>query len=155
MKSIPRLVILGIPLALLLILGLSQACTQTQAGQAVSAGVVAAFDCEASLDPATMADAKNFAEAKVQAWLGTAPVSLATLKAKILADLAPVKSNLGRCAIAGALAVIAAIATPTPTSGTATSALVAGPDPVGVRAVFSSAARELGWAPVKVGGSVL
>lgn len=147
----PYLAFLGVPLALVFILGMYQACTQ--ASQATTAGVVTAFNCEtSSIDPAALADAETFASARVQAWLsGTTPPDLATLKATILADLTPVKSNLGRCAIAGALAAIAAVAAPTP----GVSALTAGPDPVMVRAAFSSAARELRWAPVRVGGAIL
>lgn len=145
----------------LVVLGLgaagSLACASgSTARQSGAAGVVAALDCEAGgIDPAALEDARSFAEAKVQAWIsGVAPADLTGLKAKILADLAPVRSSLGRCAIAGAIAAIAAIAAPTP--GVATSALVAGPDPAVVRAAFGGAARELGWPPVRVaGGAVL
>jgi hypothetical protein len=123
--------------------------------QVTSAGVVAALDCEAAhLDAQALADAKAFASAMVQHWIsgGTAP-SADTIKA----DLAPIKSDLGRCAITGALAAATAlVAPPAPPAGTVVSALVAGPDPIRTRAAFSVSARLLGWAPIKVaGGEVL
>lgn len=152
---------IGVAVLALVVLGLGAASSLTAcaagstARQDAAAGIVAALNCEASsIDPAALADARGFAEAKVQAWIsGASPADLAGLKAKILADLRPVKSNLGRCAVAGALAVITAIAAPAP--GVATSALVAGPDPALVRAAFGGAARELGWPPVRVSGTVL
>jgi hypothetical protein len=138
----------------------SCASGSTARGDAAT-GLVAALNCEdGSIDPGALSDAAAFAAAKVQAWIsGTAPTDLAGLKTKILADLAPVKSNLGRCAIASALAVVAAVAAPKPTPGVATSALFSaspGPDPQLVRAAFAGAARAAGWAPVRVAsGEVL
>lgn len=131
-------------------------CTASQARQVTATGVVAALDCEAAhLDAQALADAKVFAAAFVQRWIagtGATPSSVA-----IRADLAPIKSDLGRCAITGALAAATAIVAPTP--GTATSALTAGPDPIAVRAAFAVAARQLGWPAVRVAagsaGSVL
>lgn len=120
---------------------------------ALAAGAVAMLVCEdGHLDALALADAKLFAAAEVEHWLagGAAPSPSA-----LLADLAPIKSDLGRCAIAAALAAATVLVRPA-TPGTATSALVAGPDPVQVRGAFAVAARQLGWAPVKVaGGQVL
>lgn len=121
-------------------------CSTTQARQTGAAGVVAALDCEAAhLDAQALADAKLFAEAKVQAWIagGKAPSSDA-----IRADLAPIKSDLGRCAITAALAAATVLLQSTP--GEAVSALVAGPDPAQVRERFGAAARWAGWPPVLV-----
>lgn len=146
---------------LVLLLGLTAAgtltaCTAAQVRQDAAAGLVAAFHCEASgIDPAALADAQGFAEARIQGWIsGTAPSDLTALKSRILGDIKPVRSDLGRCAIAGALAVIAAVAAPTP--GVAVSALTAGPDPALVRAAFAGAAREAGWPPLQLpGGAVI
>lgn len=152
---------------LALTLGLSAAamlpaCTGTQLRQDLSAGVVAALDCEAShVDATTLGDAKSLADAEVQRWIGgTAPTDLATLQAKIKADLTPIKTDLGHCAVTGALAgALAAAGVGTASSsGTATAVqgLLAmpsdpsGPDAATVRAAFAGAVRELGWAPVKV-----
>lgn len=146
-----------------LLLGLAGAgsmasCTAAQTRQVAAAGAVAALDCEiAHATPDVQADLKAFAEAKAQGWIsGTAPPGLVALQAKVKADLALFQSDAGRCAIAGVLAAVAAIATP-PEPGTATSALVAaGPDPATVRVAFGAAARELGWPPVRLpGGEVL
>jgi hypothetical protein len=118
-----------------------------------AAGVVAALDCEAAhLDAQALADAKAFASAKVQAWISG---SGAAFSAAIKADLAPIKSDLGRCAIAGAMALIGTAVQSSP--GVAVQGLMATPetDPAVVRTQFSLAARQLGWPPVAVGGAVL
>lgn len=123
-------------------------CTATQARQTSAAGAIATLDCEAAhLDAQALADAKAFAMAEVQHWLagGAAPSSDA-----IRADLAPIKSDLGRCAIAGALAAVAVLVQPTP--GAAISALTVGPDPAQVRAAFAVAARRDGWPLVILPG---
>lgn len=127
------------------------ACTTGQARQTASAGVVAALDCEAAhLDAQMLADAKVLAAAEVQRWIGGGKAASTDA---IKADLAPIKSDLGRCAIAAALAAATVLVSPTP--GTAVSALSVG-DPVAARAAFSVAARVLGWAPVKLAdGTVL
>jgi len=131
------------------------ACTATQARQTTAVGVVAALDCEAAhLDAQALADARLFASAKVQGWIsGVAPGDTAALQARIAADLAPINSDLGRCAITGAWAAATAAVTSS-MPGVAVSALSAG-DPVQLRAAFSVAARLAGWAPVRTGGEVL
>lgn len=135
------------------VVGFAIACTATQARQTAATGVVAALDCEAAhLDPQALADAKTFAMLEVQRWIagGAAPSS-----DQIRADLAPIKSDLGRCAIAGALAAVAALTRSAP--GEAVSALTAaGADPVQTRAAFAVAARQVGWPAVRLpGGEVL
>lgn len=129
------------------LVGTAIACSWTQARQTTASGTVAALDCEAAhLDAQALADAKTFALATVQHWIagGAAPSSDA-----IRADLAPIKSDLGRCAIAGALAAVAVLTQSSP--GTAVSALTAaGTDPVATRAAFAAAARQAGWPAVKL-----
>lgn len=131
-------------------------CTKAQARQTASAGAVAALDCESvHLDAKLEADLRALADAEVQHWIaGGASASTDAIEA----DLAPIRSDLGRCAIAAALAAATTlIAPPAPVAGTAVSALsAAGPDPAVVRDRFRIAARALGWAPVRiVGGDVL
>jgi len=129
------------------------------ARQTAAAGVVSALDCEAAhLDAQALSDARSFADAKVQGWIsGHVPGDVAALQAKIEADLAPIKSDLGHCAITGALAAATTVVTSgTAVQGLSSSTAPPGPDPVQVRAAFSAAARVIGWAPVKVaGGTVL
>jgi hypothetical protein len=130
---------------------------------AIATGVVAAFDCEAAgFKPDDLSDATQLADATVEQWLaGGATASTTAIKA----DLAPFRSDLSKCALAGALALAtAALAPPSSSStpGTAAqrlspaAAIAPPPDPAQVRAAFSMAARELGWAPVRAaGGQVL
>lgn len=109
-------------------------------------GIVTALDCEAAhLDAQALADAKVFASAKVQAWISGAG---AASSAAIRADLAPIKSDLGRCAIAGAIAAIGAALTSSP--GVAVSALMSEPTPaMRVQAGYGAAVHDLGWPSVK------
>lgn len=133
-------------------------CTPGQragAGQRVAAGLVAALDCEAAgLDGDLLADATQLAGATVQRWFGDQSSPDDEARAQIKADLTPLKSNLARCAIAGAVAAI--VHRPAQPQGIIASALSApGQDPELVRLEIQAAARELGWAPVVVGGEVL
>lgn len=144
--------------AAVFILAVGIACTASQARQTAGAGAVAAFDCEAAhLDQAVLDDLKAAARAKVDGWItGKAPADMGALVDRVKADLGAFKSDAGRCAVAAVLAAATAIVS---TPGEAVQGLTAppaGPDPVAVRAAFGAAARELGWAPVKVaGGTVL
>lgn len=119
---------------------------RTKARTAGAAGTVAVFDCEAAhLDAQALADAKAFASAKVQAWIAGAGTASS---AAIRADLAPIKSDLGRCAIAGAVAAIGAALTSSP--GVAVSALMSEPTPeMRVQAGYGAAVHDLGWPSVK------
>jgi len=130
-------------------------CTTTQARQGAAAGLVAAFDCEAAhFDATAFGDATAFASAEIQRWIGgTAPTNIDSLKATILADLKPIGTDLDRCAVAGVLAGATAATTQTP--GMAAGALTSGPDPAVLRAAFSVAVRQLGWAPVRVSPGVV
>jgi hypothetical protein len=142
------LAVLGVPLLVL-------ACTVAQARQTAATGTVAALDCElVHVDQAVLDDLRHVAEGKVQAWIsGAAPANMGALIDRVKADLGVFKSDAGRCAIAGALAAATTIASPTP--GEAVQGLTVAPtrpDPVAVRAAFSTAARELGLPPLKVAG---
>jgi hypothetical protein len=135
---------------------ITPSCTASQARQAATAGVVAAFDCEAAhFDPATLADLKAAARAKVDAWIsGKAGADLPALIAAVKTDLGAFKSDAGRCAVAAVLAAAASLVT-RPPAESGLVALPAGPPPAMVRAAFGLAAREDGWPPVKVAGAVL
>jgi hypothetical protein len=135
-------------------------CTATQARQVTASGAVAVLDCEdGHIDAQMIADVKALAAGELQRLIaGAAPEDLAGLKAKLLTELAPIKSDAGRCGITGLLAALAALTgTGGSTPGAAVSALTApGPDPRQVRAAFGAAAREAGWPPVKMAsGEVL
>lgn len=144
-------------------------CTATQradARNAAASGVVAALNCEdGHLDAAVLADAKLLAADKLQAIIsGVAPGDTAALQAKLKAELAPIRSDAGKCAVGGAFDALTALAVEVATGsspGTAIQGLSARaaaeppPDPVLIRAAFSAAARDLGWSPIKVGGTVL
>lgn len=128
-------------------------CTHgSTARQSAASGVVAALDCEAgNIDAQALADAKVYAEDTVQRWISGAGAKPSAEAIK--AVLVRIKGDVGKCAIAGALAAATVVMTAQP--GTAVSALSAG-DPVQLRAAFAVAARSAGWAPVKIaGGAVL
>lgn len=104
-----------------------------------------------------LTNTSKLADATVQHWFaGSAAASTTAIKA----DLAPFKTDLSKCALALA---IAALAPPNASSrsGTAVQGLVsvsptAPPtDPAQVRRAFSVAARQLGWAPVRLASGVV
>lgn len=138
------------------VIALAIACTASQARHAVSAGFVAAYDCEAAhFDPATLEDLKSAARAKVDGWIaGKAGADLPALIAVVKADLGAFKSDAGRCALAGIIAATVALVTRPPVES-GLVALPSGPPPAMIRAAFGLAAREDGWPPVKVAGAVL
>jgi hypothetical protein len=137
----------------LVVLGLGAAALPAcaTARPAVATGAVTFLDCEdGHLDAQALADAKAFAAAEVQHWIagGVAPSSDA-----IRADLAPISSDLGRCAIAAALAAVTAAAPAASLSARVASA--APPDGLGLRSAFAAARAELGWPVVRVAGTEL
>lgn len=139
-----------------IVTSLTPACTASQARQAAAAGVIAAYDCEAShFDPDVLEDLKKAAREKVKDWTsGKAGTDLPTLIAAVKADLAAFKSDAGRCALAGVVAAaVALVSRPPAESGLV--ALPAGPPPAMVRAAFGLAAREAGLPPIRVAGAVL
>lgn len=108
-------------------------------GPAVSTGTVAALDCEAPDIARVFADLLPIAESAVERWIGAGgKVDTAGLKA----DMAKIKSDLGRCLEAGAIAAL----------GNRRS--VAGPTVDGTQALaaFATARASLGWAPVRLPG---
>jgi len=110
------------------------------ARQRASAGVGAFLDCEAAQLPAdTLKDATSLATTEIRHLIGgTGAVDVAALKA----DMAPLKTNLLRCAFAGAMAAL----TPPQTARMATG--------VDLRGAFAAASAELGWPSVRpVGGA--
>lgn len=106
----------------------------------LTAGLGAFLDCEsAHIDDDALADARTFADGKVKEWTaaGARPSSAA-----IRDLLSRIRSDLGRCAIAGAVAAATAA------WKTRSTWKVAGdPD---LRETFVEAARSLGWGPVKL-----
>lgn len=131
-------------------------CTPgSNARTTLATGVVAALDCEAAhLDAGLLADARAAADAKVQGWIsGTAPADLDALSAKVGADLAPFASDLGHCAIAGALAAALAVASNALVPhGVIDLSATPQPRPASARAAFAVAARRASWAPVRLAG---
>lgn len=126
-------------------------CANTRA--AVAAGAVAFLDCEdGHVDAAALADMKTLADADLRHVIGGAAAPDASA---LKAELAPVKSDLGKCGWAAAVAAMGAIMPQPSDPSIAVSALVAaGPDPAQVRAAFAVAARQNGWPPVRVAGGV-
>jgi hypothetical protein len=155
------------PVAMLLVMLLGVAAATTLPACATvrpvaSSGVSAFLDCEAQhFDAQLMTDATTLAKAIVVKWVsGTGTADTASIKS----DLAPFKSDLGKCAIAAAIAVLTS-PPPAPPPGTTVSALMAfGPGPTGptitdglaLRVAFSAARADLGWRPVVLSsGAVL
>lgn len=146
----------GTALVVLLLLGAlaAPALTGCATGKAAAAaGTVAFLECEdGHLDATALADFKAAAANELRHIFGGAAPDTAALKL----ELSGVKSDLGKCAWAGAVAAVSALV-PSSIPGTAVSALVAaGPDPVQVRTAFTVAVRPLGWAPMRMAdGTVL
>lgn len=118
--------------------------------QTAAVGVVAALDCEAQhLTGDALGDLRGLAERTVQGWISGAPsADLATLRAKVRADLALFRTDAGRCAIAGALAALSTVVS---RPGEAVSALAA--DPTMARAAFALEARAAAWPALQVAGT--
>lgn len=120
---------------------------------ALAAGAVAMLDCEAAhLDAQVLHDATLLAEGELNHLLAGTPTPSADA---LSADLAPLKSDLGRCAFASAVALATAALAPSSSSPAVvvSARSSTGPD---LRATFTAAARSVGWPAVKVaGGPVL
>lgn len=126
---------------------LSCATVRDQAGTAAAGGVSAFLDCEAAgLPQDTLHDAVLLAESAVQRWLsGRGTID----EEGLLADMEPIRTNLGQCAIAAAIAAVRSVGhgSGSGTPGTASAALVADADQIG--GAFSRIRRKLGWKPTK------
>lgn len=113
-----------------------------------AAAVVAAFlDCESVDTQHVVADLVPLAAAGLQRLiLGSGAVDTAALAA----DARAVKTDLGRCVLAAA---VAALTTSSSAEGLTATARTSGP---GLRQAFVGVRTQLGWQPVKlVGGALL
>lgn len=106
-------------------------------------------DCLAPDIESALPDLVPLAKSAIMRWVtGTGSVDTGGIEA----DMASIKSDLGKCAIASAIAILT-----TPTSGLA-GAPKSSPmlvDGAGLRAAFTSGRARLGWAPVKTSGGTL
>jgi hypothetical protein len=124
-------------------------------GPASASGAVAFLDCEAAdIKAQDLIDATKLADATVEHWLAGGAAASTTA---IAADLAPFRSDLSKCALAGALALATGALAPgsnstpgTATQGLTAAAAIAPPDPGQVRAAFAAAARAEGWPLIQV-----
>ncbi len=118
-----------------------------QAGAASAGGVSAFLDCEtAGLPPDTLHDAVLLAESAVRHWLsGRGTID----EEGLLADMRPIRTDLGQCALAAAIAAVRGVGhgSGSGSAGTASSALVADADQIGE--AFSRIRQKLGWRPTK------
>jgi hypothetical protein len=138
--------VFAIPAMLILAAGV-WACASTL--RSAATGTVAILDCEAAnLNAQDLADATKLAEAEVQHWLAA---GAAASTAAIKADLAPFKTDLSKCALAGALAAATSALTPSSQPGVAAQGLTDA-DPGQLRVSFSASARQLGWPSVRLAG---
>ncbi len=131
---------------------LSCATVRDQAGAASASGVSAFLDCEtAGLPPDTLHDAVLLAESAVRHWLsGRGTID----EDGLLTDMKPIRTDLGQCAIAAAIAAVRSVGheagsggAGSGSAGTASAALVADADQIGE--AFSKIRRNLGWRPTK------
>lgn len=132
----------------MVVAGVLNGCATARQRGAASAG--AFLDCEAAdLPPTSLHDATEFATKAVMAAIsgdGHADTS------QIRADASVLRSDLGKCALAAA---IAALATPGPVIVGAPAAAELAIDGPGLRRAFAAARAELGWAPVRPVGGVV
>lgn len=106
----------------------------------IAAGVGAFLDCESPhVDAQMLADAKVVATSAIGKWIsGSGTIDTAGLKA----DAAPLKSDLMRCAMDAAIAVLT---TPVPEQVGAPQSAAMAVDAAQVRAAWSSVRGGLGW----------
>jgi hypothetical protein len=118
--------------------------TSCAARQRTAAGVVAFLECEAPhVDAELLAEAKGVAIAAADQWIsGSGHTDLAKLRAAAR----PLKSDLMRCALDGA---IAALLTPTATLADAPQSEARAIDTGELAASWRTIRGELGWAPAK------
>lgn len=152
---------------LLVVIAVGACSLSCSAGSTVrkdaAVGVVSVATCEASgLTAADAEDSASFAANLVKGWIsGVKPGDQDALKAKVKADLTPLKGKLWPCLIAGAVATFTSSAAPTTrvaipdgaTSGVGVPGLTA--QPADLRVAFQLAARELGWPPIQTNGGAL
>ncbi len=149
MRVPTSLLALGIGLAMIQV-----SCTAQTARPPLAAGAVALLDCESThVDADMLADARLFADAKAASWIAGDARPDST---RIRADLRLIRSDLGRCAIAGALAALARLTEGATDPTTDLTTVARSADPIlatsragELRTTFVDAARELGWPRVK------
>lgn len=115
--------------------------------QHAAAGAVAFLDCEAAnLPPDTLADATALGIGAIgNAISGSGHVDASRIKA----DMSSLKTDLGRCAFAAA---VAALVTPVPPQPGAPAAAELVVDVTALKGAFTRASAELGWPEVRVAG---
>ena len=120
------------------------------ARQHVADGVAAFLECESAGLPAdTLGDATALATGALQKWIsGSGSIDATGLKG----DLAALKTNLGRCAMAAAVVAWAGSSKP---SAEAPMAAALAVDPDALRRAFVQARTEAGWPAVKIAGQTL
>ena len=126
------------------------AISSCAARQHVADGVAAFLECESAGLPAdTLGDATALATGALQKWIsGSGAIDAAGLKG----DLATLKTNLGRCAMAAAVVAWAGSSKP---SAEAPMAAALAVDPDALRRAFVRARTEAGWPAVKIAGQTL
>lgn len=130
--------------------GYGFAIASCAARQRAADGLVAFLECETAGLPAdTLGDATKLATSALGKWISG---SGAIDKTGLAGDLAALKTNLGRCAMAAA--VVAWAGAPRPgAEAPMSSALVV--DPWALRQAFVEARGEAGWPVVKIAGQTL
>jgi hypothetical protein len=143
------MLLIGAAMTICALAGAALAPGCTAARQRGTVAVGAFLDCEAPGIASVLPDLLPLAKDGVMlAISGDGHVDTARIKA----DAAPIKSDLGRCVFAAA---VAALATPVPTTPGAPAAAELAIDGAALRGAFTIARGELGWAPVRVAGEVL
>lgn len=142
-----RLGLVVVALALMLGVATLQSCA---ARQRAADGPVAFLECEAAgLPTGTLGDATRLATSALSKWISG---SGAIDKVGLTGDLASLKTNLGRCAMAAAVVAWAGAQKPGPNAPMA-AALTS--DPWALRQAFIEARSEAGWPVVKIAGQTL
>jgi hypothetical protein len=125
--------------AFVVMLSLASGSSSCAARQSVGAGVSAGLDCEAPNIVAFMGDATAFAIRTVEHWIsGTGQVD----QSGLAADLAKIKTDLGRCAADAAVAALAAKAAASQPGAAAAPMAV---DAVQISSTYAQIRSQLGW----------
>jgi hypothetical protein len=116
----------------------------SKAKPTLTAGLGAFLDCESThIDAKALADARIFADEKVKEWTGEGERPSSAALRELLSRI---RSDLGRCAIAGAIAA----ATAAWRSRSTATATTSSPDALDLREMFVEEARRLGWGAVRL-----
>ncbi len=124
------------------IMALAVSCAGTR--PRVAAGSEAFIDCMAPDVADSLPDLVPLAKSALMRWIsGTGELDASGIKA----DMAKIKGNLGKCALATAIAILSE---PVPAGLTARTS--SGPQ---LGAAFQAARRELSWAPIHTANGVM